>query len=149
MAWAAALAAVVTLSACGRVWLAQPEQAVAGQQLLRDPSLEQARDGQFVHWRAWSKGGYQVDEAVKRSGRYSARCSASDTNTQYGIYQTVVLNQKEPVPIIARVWSKAENVSGGPDKGYSLYLDVVFQDGSPLWGQAFSFDTGTHDWQLG
>ncbi len=149
MAWAAALAAVFTLSACGRVWLAQPERAAAGQQVLENPSLEQVRGGEFVGWKRWSKGGYEVDQRVRRSGRYSARCSASDTKTQYGVYQTVVLNQKEPLPIIARAWSKAENVSGGPDGGYSLYRDIAFQDGSHLWGQTFSFDTGTHDWQLG
>ncbi len=61
--------------------------------------------------------------------------------------QTVRLNQVRPEPIVASCWSRAEGVSGGPDADYSLYLDLIYADGTPLWGQAASFDTGTHDWQ--
>ena len=61
--------------------------------------------------------------------------------------QTVVLNQTEPEPIIASVESRCEGVSGSPGADYSLYLDLVHADGTPLWGQSAAFDTGTHGWQ--
>jgi hypothetical protein len=57
------------------------------------------------------------------------------------------LNQKEPDPIVAVAWSKAEGVTGTPDSDYALYLDLVYQDGTPLWGQVAPFSTDTHPWQ--
>ncbi|HID24530.1 MAG TPA: hypothetical protein EYP14_19325, partial [Planctomycetaceae bacterium] len=38
-------------------------------------------------------------------------------------------------------------MSGTPDNNYSVYVDLIYEDGTPLWGQAAPFDTGTHDWQ--
>jgi hypothetical protein len=38
-------------------------------------------------------------------------------------------------------------VGGSRDSDYALYLDLVYQDGSPLWGQVDAFDVGSHDWQ--
>ncbi len=64
-----------------------------------------------------------------------------------GVYQYVELNQKTPRPIVASAWSKAENVSGGRDGNYALYLDLEYADGTPLWGQTANFATGTHDFE--
>jgi hypothetical protein len=64
-----------------------------------------------------------------------------------GIEQTVFLNQTSPQPIIASAWAKSEDVSGDADSDYSIYLDFVFADGTPLYGQSASFNTGTQDWQ--
>ncbi|MCX8127022.1 MAG: hypothetical protein N3E40_07820, partial [Dehalococcoidia bacterium] len=64
-----------------------------------------------------------------------------------GVYQEVTLSQEQPVAILARCWSRAENVSGAPDSNYSLYLDLLYTDGTPLWGQVMPFSTGTHDWE--
>lgn len=66
---------------------------------------------------------------------------------QRGQVQTVVLNQTTPQPLIAVAWSKAENISGSRGSDYSLYLDLVYTDGTPLWGQSASFATGTHEWE--
>ncbi len=44
-------------------------------------------------------------------------------------------------------WSKADGVSGTIDDRYALYLDLVYNDGTELWGQVAGFHTGTHDWQ--
>lgn len=41
----------------------------------------------------------------------------------------------------------AADVGGGRNNDYALYLDPVYTDGTPLWGQTASFDVGTHDWQ--
>ena len=59
----------------------------------------------------------------------------------------MVLNQAAREVIVASVWSKAENVGGQRDAGYSLFLDVGYVDGTPLWAQMSPFRTGTHDWQ--
>ncbi len=63
-----------------------------------------------------------------------------------GVLQHVVLDQKVAAPIIASAWSRAENVGGNSDGDYSVYLDLVFDDGTPLWGQTAPFPVGTKDW---
>jgi hypothetical protein len=64
-----------------------------------------------------------------------------------GVRRTITLNQEQPLPIVATAWSKAQDVSGQPDKDYSLYLDILYADGDHLWGQSTPFASGTHDWQ--
>jgi hypothetical protein len=64
-----------------------------------------------------------------------------------GAGQSAIVNQKEPAPLAIEGESKALAVSGVRDSGYSLYVDITCQDGSKLWGQVATFDTGTHDWQ--
>jgi hypothetical protein len=39
-------------------------------------------------------------------------------------------------------------VTGAVDAGYSIYVDIMYMDGTPLWGQTVRFDVGTHDWQF-
>jgi hypothetical protein len=67
---------------------------------------------------------------------------------QLGATQRVTLDQAEPVRLAVEGWSKAEGVSGARDAGYSLYVDLTHQDGTPLWGQTATFNTGTHDWEF-
>jgi len=64
-----------------------------------------------------------------------------------GAVQAVALNQKAPAPIVAEAWSKAEGVGGDANSDYSLYLDLIYMDGTPLWGQVANFRPGAHDWQ--
>ena len=91
-------------------------------------------------WRPWQKG------FVVKDGVFVCD-NASDTRVQRGVSQTVTLNQTKPEPIVAVAWSKADGVGGGRDSNYSLYLDLVYSDGSPLWGQVAPFNIGTHDWE--
>ncbi len=74
--------------------------------------------------------------------------NGSDPKAQRGVCFSVALNQKTPVPIQTSLWSKAENVSGMEDSEYSLYIDLVYMDGTSLWGQKKSFSTGSHDWEF-
>ena len=67
---------------------------------------------------------------------------------QCGAIHAVTLDQAEPAKLAIEGWSKAENVGGAEDAGYSLYVDLTHTDGTPLWGQTATFKTGTHDWQL-
>lgn len=91
-------------------------------------------------WTPWQAG-------FHREGNMLVCDNGGDPRVQRGASQTVVLNQTRPDPIVATAWSKAENVGGGPDSDYSLYLDLEYMDGTPLWGQTASFSVGTHDWQ--
>jgi hypothetical protein len=101
----------------------------AGENLLRP-------DG----WRAWSEG-------FQRQGDFFLCDNGDDARVQRGAGQTVVLNQRVAAPIVATAWSRAEGVTGSAGSDYSLYLDLVYEDGTPLWGQSAAFDVGTHDWQ--
>ena len=91
-------------------------------------------------WRPWQKGFEKRDNVFICD-------NASDAQVQRGISQTVAINQTRPEPIVAVAWSKAEGVGGGRDSNYSLYLDLVYSDGSSLWGQVAPFNVGTHDWE--
>ena len=74
-------------------------------------------------------------------------CDNGTDAERRGVWQYVELNQKDPQPIVASVWSRAGNVSGGRDSDYSLYLDLQYADGTPLWGQTANFAAGTHDFE--
>jgi len=73
--------------------------------------------------------------------------NAKNEKGDRGVRQTITLNQKTPAPIIATLLSKAYNVSGGRNPDYSLYLDLIYNDGTTLWGQSAAFDVGDSDWQ--
>jgi hypothetical protein len=83
-----------------------------------------------------------------RSNSVALTCDAPDTSGWRGASQTLALNRTNVVPITVRGWSRAENVSGGTDSDYSLYVDIIYTDGTPLWGQTGDFQCGTHDWEL-
>jgi len=91
-------------------------------------------------WRAWQKG-------FERQGELFVCDNAADASVQRGVSQSVELNQTSPEPIVAVAWSKAEGVGGSPNSDYSLYLDLLYTDGTPLWGQVAPFRTGSHDWE--
>jgi len=100
------------------------------------------------HWARYEPGGYAIDVAEKHEGSRSVRCENTTAAETSGLLQSVELNQQKPVPIVASGWSKAENVSGQRDGNYSIYLDIVYQDGTPLYGQVAPFACGSHDWQF-
>ena len=120
------------------------------------------------HWTPYGHG-YAVDTVVKHGSGHAVRCvneppvagahptkgrSGARRGTapqpvaeEAGLIQSVTLDQKEPLPVVASGWSKAQDVSGMPDCDYALYLDILYQDGTPLYGQAAPFACGTHSWQ--
>ena len=73
--------------------------------------------------------------------------NGSDISARRGVAQTVTLHQSRPEPIVAEAWSRAENVSGSPSADYAIYIDLIYDDGTPLWGRTADFAVGTHDWQ--
>jgi len=91
-------------------------------------------------WRPYEKG-------FTRDGDTFVCDNAGDADARRGVSQSVTLNQSEPRPIVATCWSKADGVGGRPDSGYALYLDLLYTDGTSLWGQTDAFKTGTHGWE--
>jgi hypothetical protein len=71
------------------------------------------------------------------------RCdNGADAKTRRGVMWSIELNQTNATPIAASAWAKAEDpsdTSTSPD--FSLYLDLTYMDGTPLYGQSASFAT--------
>jgi len=63
-----------------------------------------------------------------------------DLKARRGVVWSVALNQSEATPIAASAWAKSEGVTGTADSDFSLYIDLIYMDGTPLWGQIASFD---------
>lgn len=115
--------------------------------------------------------GYTLDDKVARSGKFSLKTTGGIYTSftqkwkyynRQGAAQLVDLNQKTPVPIILKAFSKAEDV---PDSAlisitdrrqhfscrqahiYCMHLYIDYQDGE--WPEIFtaSFSPGNHDWE--
>ena len=114
--------------------------------MLRNGDFEQTREGQCPGWSAAPKG-YRAAPGEGRGSSTALRAENPASQGHAGASQTLTLNRTTAAPLIVRGWSKAENVSGSADTGYSLYVDLVYADGSPLWGQTGNFRCGTHEWQ--
>lgn len=112
--------------------------------------------GVYVHSRdlipgqVWSDfhAGYQFATDNPHSGQYCIRCHNEPGGAGAGAGQQVEVNQTEPAPLKIAGWSRAENVQGGGKPyQYSIYVDLRYTDGEPLYMQLAPFDPGTHDWQ--
>lgn len=116
--------------------------------LARNPGFE-ATSGSGTTFTGWSGApqGYRVAAGEGRSGTTALACEAATAAGWRGASQTLILNRSTLAPLTIRGWSRAENVSGGADNDYALYVDIVYADGTPLWGQTAAFTTGTHDWE--
>jgi hypothetical protein len=132
-------------------WAAQPllrvvKASAPGAALLRNGGFEEVEGGKARGWSAGPKG-YRVAGSEGRAGSAALTCESPSGEGWFGAAQTVTLNRTSTAPLVVRGWSKAENVSGGADSGYSLYVDLAYADGTPLWGQTGNFRCGTHDWE--
>lgn len=118
------------------------------------PSSERLGNGGFERttgtlaegWQAFELG-YVPDATVRHGGARSVRCVNATEGERRGASVTLTLNQTVPAPLLVSGWSKAAGVGGVADGDYSIYVDLTYQDGTPLWGQTASFAVGTHDWQ--
>lgn len=108
-------------------------------QVLADPELGQDLLSD-EKWRAYGAGFTKEQDVFICDNKV-------DIGAVRGAVQVVELNQTTPLPILAIAESAAENVGGTKDNDYSLYLDLQYADGTPLWGQTAPFNVGTHGWQ--
>jgi hypothetical protein len=120
--------------------------AQVGTSLLHNGGLEVIRDGKPADWQPYGHGFLATETEGRNRSRAVACVNLADPDSS-GASQTVTLNRSTAAPLSIRGWSKAENVSGSADAGYSLYVDIVYSDGTPLWGETASFRCGTHDWE--
>ncbi|MGD9495361.1 MAG: discoidin domain-containing protein [Armatimonadota bacterium] len=110
--------------------------------LLRNPGFEEGMTG-------WSgSGSFEIDTQVAHGGAASVRLRNASDAEEAQVSQTVTLDQEEPVPILVRAASRAEGVSGYRGTEYSLYVDIYYTDGTPLYGRIVEFEPGTHEWQI-
>jgi hypothetical protein len=120
--------------------------ADAGAPLLRNGDFETVTDGKPDRWAAAPQG-CRLAAGEGRNGSRALVCQNPSGQGWFGASQVLQLNRTNTAPLVVRGWSKAENVSGGADNNYSLYVDLVYDDGTPLWGQTANFRCGTHDWE--
>jgi len=148
---------ILTLAACGWLLVSPPARSAApvlrvvkapptSEPLLSNGGFEQQRGDQFAGWQAASKG-YRVAAGEGRNRSRALACENPSGDGWFGASQTLQLNRTDVAPLVVRGWSKAEGIAGGTDSGYSLYVDLVYADGTPLWGQTANFRCGTHDWE--
>jgi hypothetical protein len=106
-----------------------------------NPGFELAQPG------AWKPAGrgYAIDSQTMHGGRQAICCQASDNNVAFGATQILRYEKPDKRPIIVGGWSKAEGVGAGGD--YNVFLDVIYDDGTPWWGLTSAWARGTHDWQ--
>ncbi len=114
--------------------------------LLLNAGFELTQDDRFTGWQRAPQG-WRIAPGEGRGGSQALAVAATDDAGWLGASQTLVLNRTNTAPIIVRGWSRAEDVGGGSDNDYSLYADLIYQDGTPLWGQTGNFHAGTHDWE--
>ena len=117
-----------------------------GTPLLSNGSFEAVRDGKPTPWYGWQQG-FRLTPGEGRGGSQCVVCVRREGEGEFGASQALTLNRTNIAPLIIRGWSKAENVSGSPDNGYSLYVDLIYADDTPLWGRTVCFTCGTHDWE--
>ncbi|MGC9319144.1 MAG: hypothetical protein ACP5KN_14020, partial [Armatimonadota bacterium] len=112
--------------------------------------------GVYVHSRdlipgqVWSDfhAGYEFSTESPHSGQYCIRCHNEPGGAGAGGGQQVEVNQTQAAPLKIAGWSRAENVqAGGQPYQYSIYVDLRYTDGEPLYMQLAPFEPGTHDWQ--
>ncbi|MHB8971608.1 MAG: hypothetical protein ACYC3X_18585 [Pirellulaceae bacterium] len=120
--------------------------ATLGKELLTNGGFEVAGGPQPEGWSLYETGG-TIDRDARHVGTTSVRCENLTGTLGMGFHQSRTLDRKEIRSLIASGWSKAEDVVGPVNADYSIYVDIVYQDGTPLWGQVASFSSGTHDWE--
>jgi hypothetical protein len=99
----------------------------------------------LVDWEQLSP--YDLDKTAVRAGARSLKLSATATGLTVETRQVVHLDQKKVDPVTFSVWTKAQDVTGGQDSDYSMWLDLVMADGTNQFGQLVQAAVGTHDWQ--
>ena len=105
----------------------------------------------FEHNVAWrdpfNTGGPIFDDTVAHSGQRSLRLTGETLEDRHGAMLTVTFDPPIKHPLRIAGWSRAEDAEVAQD--YNIYLDVFYEDDTPLWGQKVAFGRGTHDWEHG
>lgn len=117
---------------------------LVGSPLLTDGGFENVGKG-LTDWAPFGNG-FEVDRSHFHSGSQSIRCANADSTTTSGAVAAIRLAQSSPAPIVVSAWSKSTGVEGPPNPDFSIYVDLVYTDGTPLWAQYAAFSTGSAGW---
>jgi uncharacterized repeat protein (TIGR01451 family) len=122
--------------------------------LLTNPGFEEGSEVTATGWYSFVLDSqiytYTVDPTGGRGGGRALKLvDDMITDTHYGgARQVITLDPPITRSLYFSGYSKAECVSGNPDANYSVYLDLQYADGTPLWAQVLQFDTCSQDWQF-
>ena len=111
---------------------------------LTNPGFEAG----IANW-ARNEGSLEIDGSQAHGGRQSLKLHNNSPTERSGASQTITLNQEAPRPIVVRGHARAESVSGHQGRGFCIYVDIYYTDGTPLYGQTIDWQTGTTGWQHG
>jgi len=112
---------------------------------LRNAGFEQIdAGGGFRFWESYGQG-YTPDRTVVHGGRAALRCDCSSDHAATGAKQIIRYARPDRRPVFVSGWSRARDVVGNGD--YSIYLDIIYADGTPWWAQTCPFTPGTHGWE--
>jgi hypothetical protein len=139
-------AMVLSLASAAQPAMQVVRATAAGQPLLANGGFELVVEGKPAQWQAAPQGFGLAPEAGRGRSR-ALVCENTDPKAWQGASQTLRLNRARTAPLVVRGWSKGEGVDGSSDSDYSLYVDIICADGTPLWGQTGDFHCGTHDWE--
>ena len=111
--------------------------ATTGTNLVLNPGMEiSGTNMPLANWLPYYGLGYTADTNTVHSGTVSMKCSTANATDIHCGYQVITLNQTIPNPIKLSGWSKALNVSGASNADYAVYLDILYTNGTPLFGQS-------------
>jgi hypothetical protein len=110
---------------------------------VSNPGFEEVAEDKAAGWDLYGEG-YELLVGEGREGGNCLKCTSTDQQAVYGAKQVIILDPPVKHPFVVSAWSKCEGAQG---VDYSFWLDVHYNDGTPLWGQRAAFDQGTHDWQ--
>jgi len=80
-------------------------------------------------------------------GKPTLRLSSTNPSNYAMATFTMTLQQTVAKRLFISGYSKADIVTGPSDPNYSIYVDVVFMDGTRAYGYNMPFSIGTHDWE--
>ncbi|QNK56726.1 hypothetical protein [Paenibacillus sp. PAMC21692] len=132
----------------GGAVMGKRDPAATGTELLANGTLQNVAGTAIEGWGSFGNG-YTIEAAGGRGGSRGVKLSNTSGADASGIYQTLHVNQSTPKLIVFSGWSKAANVSGDIDRGYALYMDVFYTDGTSQFALTAPFATGTQDWTRG
>jgi len=116
-----------------------------GDNRLANPDLEDGDATTIADWNSYETG-YDVETSTPHGGTRAARLAAGAETESHGLHQTVTLDQTAARPLFFAGWCRSEGVTGEEDNDFSIYLDIHYTDGTPLYGRTIPCPVGTHDW---
>lgn len=111
---------------------------------FENAGFEDTAAAKLTAWKPYRQG-FALDSENLHGGKQSMRCESTKPTQACGAGQIIHCSRPDKRPIIVGGWSRAENVGAGGD--YCVYLDVIYEDGSPWWGKISGWSRGTHDWE--